>query len=1009
MYHCNWKNCDCDGLDLSELIDIPYPIELDKALNLPKDNEGRINLSNHYLYGAAFSQKADLSNYNLRNANLESTILDDIILPPQHVQGASFRKASFENKDLSDFDLEGCDLSSSELNGAKLPKSIENVKSIKYADFNWEDLVKNQEYLNNFLVDILAYSKIRTQSSSEDELESMGVLKFDWAKALEENYDPQVLLDLLTKAKDADLNISKPIIKSFDGVSAESLRSLLKKITLESETNTESLRASVPILKVFGDLLHQGHERVKDKLAQDVFKTKIEKELGSEESQKFFKMLVREDHNLQRSQNFKILEAGFKDRTNKNLIDLFEYGLINFDDEEFKKLKSIILALNDTENITVQGQKIDNSFNETMYGDLAEKLNFDSPKSIDPTIKTESDKFRTILKEVKVKLEQDIKSQNKLLNYFFSEEERSTLIHEVKNKFSEENIRNIIETIINSKENQNETTIDRIAVKGSVVNYLYKQLKPGTKSKESNHLKPEEKLAEIQKLIKDESVIEQLVQRRALKKLNTKLNTINATELNKIFQKIPQLAPRKSKLYHKQLLNKLEKQSKEIIIEANKQFIDKFCTRLNLSNSSNEIKTIKEKSLEILNGEKGQRQDDFLLNLRYLTNTLNAFFKDPEHPNITVGKKITTDYILEKDYTETNQWLLNNQKDWVNMMKAIHPNFKIENLVKTEHKTPTFEYTDPKSGYRFVVEPNRRNFIKQSEDLNIFSCLNVDEFHSHYLFGNIANINISLVWVYDDQGNLSHRQLFTTDTAGVAAKPSYRVTKSVLPKEASQNFLKAFSEYLGLNISDKTAIVDQKQQIPIPNPSFPDSAVAHDSAIFCYPTTPKAKNSAINKSPILDDKNYQISSYNSGNNITAQELEDIVNLHNQNLQTQTSIQEKNYLYRSNNSPILITVKHQGEIIAFLDSYKSNDKERILSSIAVNPKFRKKGIASEMFTSLEKEMKKNDPTTKKLKLQFRSLELVDFYSKLGFSKLFQEGNYSNGDPMHHISKSIDISS
>ena len=130
-------------------------------------------------------------------------------------------------------------------------------------------------------------------------------------------------------------------------------------------------------------------------------------------------------------------------------------------------------------------------------------------------------------------------------------------------------------------------------------------------------------------------------------------------------------------------------------------------------------------------------------------------------------------------------------------MQAAHPNFNLKNLLVLDEKTKVFEYKDPDSGYTFKIEADPYNYIKQSNNLESYSCLNVDSGNAFHLFGNAGNINLQLALIYDRDGNLSQRQLVAINPEILSIKPSYIYHNggSALDHEVSARFLKAYAKH----------------------------------------------------------------------------------------------------------------------------------------------------------------------------------------------------------------------
>ena len=224
-----------------------------------------------------------------------------------------------------------------------------------------------------------------------------------------------------------------------------------------------------------------------------------------------------------------------------------------------------------------------------------------------------------------------------------------------------------------------------------------------------------------------------------------------------------------------------------------------------------------------------------ILALRYFVKSET----DPPTSNPKIAKQIILNKYLSGDFTKTNKWLVEESQAWIQKMEAEHPNFKIENLVSLDEKTKAFEYKDPDSGYSYKIEADPFNYIKQSNNLDSYSCLSIDNGNASRLFGNAGNINMQLAMIYDKDGNLSQRQLVAINPQMISMKPSYIYHNGgdAVSDEISARFLKAYADHLGLDIvTDKGLKIISDQHISNTAVSFHDSRPYHDGDIIQFPS-----------------------------------------------------------------------------------------------------------------------------------------------------------------------------
>ena len=336
-------------------------------------------------------------------------------------------------------------------------------------------------------------------------------------------------------------------------------------------------------------------------------------------------------------------------------------------------------------------------------------------------------------------------------------------------------------------------------------------------------------------LSSNENVINKLVNKEKTDIESLKHIFVGKPELHeKLINKFPKLASIQDDDNPDKLITELKKQVDDMIPNAFKMFLDDVIFSFKEKDlSSEEIKTIKEESKRIINLPQGDKdRENLILSLRYLGKSKNNQNLNPA--NISIGTNAVFNKLLGRHFTEFNKHLVAKSTEWINEMKNAHPDFKLDKLITTDSSEKAFEYTDPESGYKFILETNPYKALEQSMGLKNFSCLAVNDFNAHYLWGNVGNINLPLLNIYSPDNKLSHRELFTVNPNGISAKPVYNYTDTKLDLEITKRCMAEFAKDLGLNIDEK--MIDTKKVIQTRTPSYPDSLPYHDADILQCPT-----------------------------------------------------------------------------------------------------------------------------------------------------------------------------
>jgi ribosomal protein S18 acetylase RimI-like enzyme len=110
---------------------------------------------------------------------------------------------------------------------------------------------------------------------------------------------------------------------------------------------------------------------------------------------------------------------------------------------------------------------------------------------------------------------------------------------------------------------------------------------------------------------------------------------------------------------------------------------------------------------------------------------------------------------------------------------------------------------------------------------------------------------------------------------------------------------------------------------------------------------------------------------------------------------------KQELYQDESrKPIVLTITSNQEIVGLLESWvdQSDPTKRILSTILVDPRFRNKGYAKELFNQAN-QLAREDKENSIWVLHFRDSNreiLEPMYASFGFGNLSQVGTYGNGE-------------
>ncbi|MFA6537147.1 MAG: GNAT family N-acetyltransferase [Patescibacteria group bacterium] len=130
-------------------------------------------------------------------------------------------------------------------------------------------------------------------------------------------------------------------------------------------------------------------------------------------------------------------------------------------------------------------------------------------------------------------------------------------------------------------------------------------------------------------------------------------------------------------------------------------------------------------------------------------------------------------------------------------------------------------------------------------------------------------------------------------------------------------------------------------------------------------------------------------------------IEAITEFYNENFpKSKNSVDFKVRKYANRElQPIVLTISESGKIVGLLESWLVEDdlQTRILVTLAVDEKYRGKGLAKKLLSKAFQATSKEDDFTWVLHFRdSKKQQLASFYAAAGFGDLVDVGNYKNGE-------------
>lgn len=113
--------------------------------------------------------------------------------------------------------------------------------------------------------------------------------------------------------------------------------------------------------------------------------------------------------------------------------------------------------------------------------------------------------------------------------------------------------------------------------------------------------------------------------------------------------------------------------------------------------------------------------------------------------------------------------------------------------------------------------------------------------------------------------------------------------------------------------------------------------------------------------------------------------------------------KENLMYELTSNPVsrIVVAEQDLKVIGFIDYWITFDSATI-AQIAVDPVFRKKGIATELFNRMLQECEKEKVVYITLEVRSHNVSAIKFYEKLGFKNiLLKPRYYENGDDAFYM--------